>query len=442
MKKYGFVIASLLGWWVMVCGTTAAAPSGSIPLAPVAPTSGSIGTAQLMLGDPNGDGQVTVADAVWVLRVVVFFSDEVTAQSIPFSRDQLAAADVTKDGKLDVRDVIQILRIATGLVQPAQPTISFGPMVPIDWNGFEPGISTFESMVERPDGKLIVLGVGVAIVDPATGKVEEETHFIHEGGFPRYSPLFINGRMLAINNNEGALFAWSTVQGEPFQVTGFLPYTEGLCQVGDEIWASSGGQIAKVDPDTLKLAGMVPEPASFNPAYSHAWLRTLAYDSATGLVYGFDPDSVNLGKDASSGKSGKIAIHVLDATDPNAAEVDRIVLETGVTQITQMVVIRAGNTASLLMLANDTKQETATPWENDLYPPTISPGKEVVLSLNVKTRQITEIPLPAGFFCTYITPRAGGGFHAIVEKRWLDRYGYMNTIGFLSTLGIAPSSNL
>lgn len=420
MKLSRCVITGLLlSSWLVNAAMAAPAPGGgTVPLAPVAPVA-----SKLMLGDPNGDGQVTVADATWVLQMVVLAEGgEATIKSLPVvSREQLAAADVTKDDKLDVRDAIQILRIATGLTH-ITATARFGEMVPIDWGNFKPGSVSFTSMVERPDGKLIVLGAAVAIVDPETGIMEERTSFIHDGGFPRYSPVYVSDRLIAIDDSNNLLFGWSTVPSDPIQVTAFSLSAYGLYQIGDQVWAAcgTGSGLAEVNPTTLKFQRMIQAPASINTDYSHAWLQALAYDDVTGLVYGYDTNSVLLGKDATNGLSGKVAIHILDASDPKNAEVDRMVLDLPKTSIQQMAVTRSGNTANLLMLA--TQQ-----------------GNQVVLSLDLQTKKTTQVALPEGYFCTYLTPRAEGGYHAIVEKRWRDNYGQINISGYLSTLGVEPS---
>jgi hypothetical protein len=73
-------------------------------------------TQTIVPGDANGDGKVTVADALLALRIV--------AGQVSPTPQQLAAADVAPrgsggrpygDGKLDVADVIRILRHVAGL---------------------------------------------------------------------------------------------------------------------------------------------------------------------------------------------------------------------------------------------------------------------------------------------------------------------------------------
>ncbi|NLI70392.1 MAG: hypothetical protein GX364_05985 [Firmicutes bacterium] len=59
-------------------------------------------------GDPNGDGDITVQDAIMVLRSVVGL--------VKLNEDQTLAADVDGSGSVDVNDAILILRYIVGLI--------------------------------------------------------------------------------------------------------------------------------------------------------------------------------------------------------------------------------------------------------------------------------------------------------------------------------------
>ena len=61
----------------------------------------------VMLGDSNGDGKVTPADATIVLRKYV--------GSIDLSSEETKAADANRDGKLTPADSTVILRNYVGL---------------------------------------------------------------------------------------------------------------------------------------------------------------------------------------------------------------------------------------------------------------------------------------------------------------------------------------
>lgn len=62
----------------------------------------------IMHGDPNGDGDITVQDAIMVLRSVVGL--------VELNEDQTLAADVDGSGLVDVNDAILILRYVVGLI--------------------------------------------------------------------------------------------------------------------------------------------------------------------------------------------------------------------------------------------------------------------------------------------------------------------------------------
>ena len=59
-------------------------------------------------GDLDGDGEITVSDALRALRIAAKLAEE-TEQS-------LGIADIDRDGKITVADAIQILRAAVQLV--------------------------------------------------------------------------------------------------------------------------------------------------------------------------------------------------------------------------------------------------------------------------------------------------------------------------------------
>lgn len=62
---------------------------------------------QVVRGDVNGDGKVTTADALILLRIAVGLQQP--------TQQQLAAGDVDRSGKIDVRDAVRVLRAAVGL---------------------------------------------------------------------------------------------------------------------------------------------------------------------------------------------------------------------------------------------------------------------------------------------------------------------------------------
>jgi len=63
--------------------------------------------AELVRGDSDGDGKVTIADAVIALRIAVGLERGAT--------HQLMASDLNGDGKVDLSDVTRILRAAVAL---------------------------------------------------------------------------------------------------------------------------------------------------------------------------------------------------------------------------------------------------------------------------------------------------------------------------------------
>ncbi|MGC8833635.1 MAG: dockerin type I domain-containing protein, partial [Armatimonadota bacterium] len=62
---------------------------------------------QVVRGDVNGDGKVTTADALILLRIAVGLQQP--------TQQQLTAGDVDQSGKIDVRDAVRVLRAAVGL---------------------------------------------------------------------------------------------------------------------------------------------------------------------------------------------------------------------------------------------------------------------------------------------------------------------------------------
>ena len=64
---------------------------------------------EYVLGDPDGDGEVTILDALMVLRASVGYAS--------LTGDELLAADVDKDDKITTADALGILRVSSGLSQ-------------------------------------------------------------------------------------------------------------------------------------------------------------------------------------------------------------------------------------------------------------------------------------------------------------------------------------
>lgn len=62
---------------------------------------------EIGMGDVDGDGRITAADARLILRRA--------AQLITFSMEQEARADVDKDGKITAADARKVLRVSAGL---------------------------------------------------------------------------------------------------------------------------------------------------------------------------------------------------------------------------------------------------------------------------------------------------------------------------------------
>ena len=62
---------------------------------------------KLMTGDPDGDGEITVSDALTALRIAAQLAEETPAM--------LTCCDVDNDGRITVADALEILRVAVGL---------------------------------------------------------------------------------------------------------------------------------------------------------------------------------------------------------------------------------------------------------------------------------------------------------------------------------------
>ena len=60
-----------------------------------------------MLGDPDDDGQITVADALAALRVAAKLAEE--------TLEMLDCCDIDGDGSVTVADALAILRVAAKL---------------------------------------------------------------------------------------------------------------------------------------------------------------------------------------------------------------------------------------------------------------------------------------------------------------------------------------
>ena len=60
-----------------------------------------------VLGDPDGDGEITVSDALAALRIAAKIKEET-----PY---MIACCDIDKDGEVTVGDALYILRVAVGL---------------------------------------------------------------------------------------------------------------------------------------------------------------------------------------------------------------------------------------------------------------------------------------------------------------------------------------
>lgn len=63
----------------------------------------------ILLGDVNGDGQITMLDVVRIAKYVI--------NDYTFTASQLAAADVTGDGKVTAADVVRLARYIVGLAE-------------------------------------------------------------------------------------------------------------------------------------------------------------------------------------------------------------------------------------------------------------------------------------------------------------------------------------
>ena len=64
--------------------------------------------AKLLKGDLDGDGKVTVSDALRALRIAAKLADETELA--------LSIADIDRDGEITVADALQLLRVAAKLV--------------------------------------------------------------------------------------------------------------------------------------------------------------------------------------------------------------------------------------------------------------------------------------------------------------------------------------
>ena len=60
-----------------------------------------------MRGDPDGDGEITVTDAISALRVAAKLTEP--------TPELLATCDIDNNGKVTVTDALAILRVAAGL---------------------------------------------------------------------------------------------------------------------------------------------------------------------------------------------------------------------------------------------------------------------------------------------------------------------------------------
>ena len=70
-----------------------------------------INTAQALLGDANGDGEVDMVDATIVQRAA-------TNLKVPYSEEQIMCADIDGDEELTVVDATFIQRYATKIATP------------------------------------------------------------------------------------------------------------------------------------------------------------------------------------------------------------------------------------------------------------------------------------------------------------------------------------
>lgn len=74
--------------------------------------------AKSYLGDVNGDGKVSSADALWTLKIAAGLEKGTAAQK--------KAADYNKDGSVTAIDARKILQVAAGLLEPEEMTTTGG----------------------------------------------------------------------------------------------------------------------------------------------------------------------------------------------------------------------------------------------------------------------------------------------------------------------------
>lgn len=127
-------------------------------------------TAARLLGDVNGDGQVSVADAVLTLHAIV--------GSVALTPDQMAAADVAPypgtggrligNGKIEVQDVIRLLQYVLGLVDRAHfgPPDTSGPTLRADGTAASQALSGDKQMPAT-----VEIPVYAADLDAMVGRV-------------------------------------------------------------------------------------------------------------------------------------------------------------------------------------------------------------------------------------------------------------------------------
>lgn len=68
-----------------------------------------VGGTEITLGDVDGDGTISVADAIFVIRKAL--------ELIDLDAEQMIAADVDANGQIGVDDALLICRHALGLIE-------------------------------------------------------------------------------------------------------------------------------------------------------------------------------------------------------------------------------------------------------------------------------------------------------------------------------------
>lgn len=349
-------------------------------------------------GDVDGDGRVTVADVILVLQINTR------------TQTEYDAADVNHDGILGEDDLRLMLKLA---VNQTQPVIS-SRTIKVDWGNFS-------SITEAPDGHLVVLGDNLSLADPRTGAVlaSYPLPLENQGGV---FPVWVGGHLYAIRPDGSAVFGWGRLDQTPSAIK---PRFDNPCYeitaFDNWLWEScmaNGEALMIYDPAEAQYIGTFTWFSSYTSninAHTEK-LGLFTPDTSAQVLYASDMNNIDELSRRVSGRLDIFAFSLADYAEERGFQfIGRLRFRLEDTWVTQMVLAKSSATTGPSLLLITQNARLAAVWR-----------------LDVRSEEMTPVPLPVGQTPRYLVARQAGGAYVVSEdtagNQWLSLVDAQRTV--------------